>query len=323
MSFRKPDRVAREKSARGVFVIGAVPGDGGHEAIGRFLPGAQACRPAPRAARFIDKPAQRDRGAAGLRVEPVPVAGKKRHFARDHPELRPAGTAPGVGGGAVILVRRMGKRRSRQARADLLFRAAKVEVDLLAGAAVEHQDGLAAGVGAPAHRERHIGKRAGCDALAAFEGDIGGGGNHVSYLFEAPIDPHEARCQLNPGKNIQVDNGAVAALDPLMAWAQHSSTRWRRGAGRARKERGMKLNITVDCTPEEARTFLGLPDLAPVNETLVAAIKQRIEQNIELVSPEFYLKQWYSMGGQATDSFMQMMSAGARAATGETPAKKA
>lgn len=83
----------------------------------------------------------------------------------------------------------------------------------------------------------------------------------------------------------------------------------------------MKLNITVDCTPEEARAFLGLPDLAPVNEALVSAIKQRIEQNIELVSPEFYLKQWYSMGGQATDSFMQMMSAGARAAAGEASKK--
>lgn len=83
----------------------------------------------------------------------------------------------------------------------------------------------------------------------------------------------------------------------------------------------MKLNITVDCTPEEARAFLGLPDITPVNETLVSAIKQRIEQNIEMVSPEFYLKQWYSMGGQATDSFMQMMSAGARAAVGDPPKK--
>lgn len=79
----------------------------------------------------------------------------------------------------------------------------------------------------------------------------------------------------------------------------------------------MKLTINVECTPEEARAFLGLPDLTPVNETLVNSVKQRIEQNIEMVSPEFYLKQWYSMGGQATDSFMQMMTAGARAATGE------
>lgn len=84
----------------------------------------------------------------------------------------------------------------------------------------------------------------------------------------------------------------------------------------------MKINVTVECTPEEARAFLGLPDLTPVNETLVNSVRQRIEQNIELVSPEFYLKQWYSMGGQATDSFLQMMTAGARAATVEAAAKK-
>lgn len=84
----------------------------------------------------------------------------------------------------------------------------------------------------------------------------------------------------------------------------------------------MKLNITVDCTPEEARAFLGLPDVTPINDTLVSAVKQRIEQNVELVSPEFYLKQWYSMGGQVSDSFMQMMTVGARAASGETPGKK-
>lgn len=84
----------------------------------------------------------------------------------------------------------------------------------------------------------------------------------------------------------------------------------------------MKLNISVDCTPEEARSFLGLPDVTPLNDMLVGAVKQRIEQNIEMVSPEFYLKQWYSMGGQATDSFMQMMAAGARAATGDPTGSK-
>ncbi len=84
----------------------------------------------------------------------------------------------------------------------------------------------------------------------------------------------------------------------------------------------MKLNITVDCTPEEARAFLGLPDVTPINDTLVKAIKERIEQNVEMVSPEFYLKQWYSMGGQVSDSFMQMMTAGARAASGDVGGKK-
>jgi Family of unknown function (DUF6489) len=79
----------------------------------------------------------------------------------------------------------------------------------------------------------------------------------------------------------------------------------------------MKMNITVECTPEEARQFLGLPNLDPINDVLVASVKERIEQNVEMVSPEFYLKQWYSMGGQVSDQFMQMMGAGAKAAMGE------
>ncbi len=84
----------------------------------------------------------------------------------------------------------------------------------------------------------------------------------------------------------------------------------------------MKLNVTVDCTPEEARAFLGLPNIEPINDMMVATIKQRLEQNMEMISPEFYLKQWYSMGGQASDQFMQMMTAGAKAATGGVAPKK-
>jgi hypothetical protein len=84
----------------------------------------------------------------------------------------------------------------------------------------------------------------------------------------------------------------------------------------------VKVTINLDCTPEEARSFLGLPNMEPINDTLVAAVKQRIEQNVELVSPEFYLKQWYAMGGQVSDSFLQLMTAGARAAAGETPDAK-
>ena len=84
----------------------------------------------------------------------------------------------------------------------------------------------------------------------------------------------------------------------------------------------MKLNVTVDCTPEEARAFLGLPNIEPINDMMVATIKQRLEQNMEMISPEFYLKQWYSMGGQASDQFMQMMTAGAKAAAGGVAPKK-
>lgn len=34
----------------------------------------------------------------------------------------------------------------------------------------------------------------------------------------------------------------------------------------------MKMNVTVDCTPEEARRFLGLPDVSRANEVYVDAL---------------------------------------------------
>ena len=41
----------------------------------------------------------------------------------------------------------------------------------------------------------------------------------------------------------------------------------------------MKVNVEVDCTPEEARRFLGLPDVSKANEAYVdAALKAMLFQ---------------------------------------------
>ena len=32
----------------------------------------------------------------------------------------------------------------------------------------------------------------------------------------------------------------------------------------------MKITVDVDCTPQEARAFMGLPDVTPLNEHLIA-----------------------------------------------------
>ena len=34
----------------------------------------------------------------------------------------------------------------------------------------------------------------------------------------------------------------------------------------------MKVSLDIDCTPEEARRFLGLPDVTEANEALVAEV---------------------------------------------------
>ena len=43
----------------------------------------------------------------------------------------------------------------------------------------------------------------------------------------------------------------------------------------------MKFTIDVDCTPEEARAFFGLPDVSVVNQMIVDGIAKRTEENLE------------------------------------------
>ncbi|OYX35600.1 MAG: hypothetical protein B7Y99_03370 [Caulobacterales bacterium 32-69-10] len=71
----------------------------------------------------------------------------------------------------------------------------------------------------------------------------------------------------------------------------------------------MKVTVNVDCTPQEARAFLGLPDVAPVNDYLVEEVRKRFESNAAMMQPEELMKSWMSYGGMAQEQFMKMMTA--------------
>jgi hypothetical protein len=54
----------------------------------------------------------------------------------------------------------------------------------------------------------------------------------------------------------------------------------------------MKFTINVDCTPAEARKFIGLPDVAPMQERLVEALEKRMRDNIEKLDAETLIRTW-------------------------------
>lgn len=54
----------------------------------------------------------------------------------------------------------------------------------------------------------------------------------------------------------------------------------------------MKVTIDIDCTPEEARTFLGLPDVAPMQAALMAEIEKQMKANLQAMEPEALFKTW-------------------------------
>jgi hypothetical protein len=75
----------------------------------------------------------------------------------------------------------------------------------------------------------------------------------------------------------------------------------------------MKMTIEVDCSPEEARRFLGLPDVTPLNEHIVREMQSKITANMSLLSADELLKNWMAFGAGAQEQFRKLMEAGLKA----------
>ena len=81
----------------------------------------------------------------------------------------------------------------------------------------------------------------------------------------------------------------------------------------------MNLKFDLECSPEEARAFLGLPDVRPLNEHVVEEMKSRMSANMAMLAPEELMKSWMAFGGQATDQFRKLMTAAVQGAGTSTP----
>ena len=54
----------------------------------------------------------------------------------------------------------------------------------------------------------------------------------------------------------------------------------------------MKATISIDCTPEEARAFLGLPDVQPMQEHLMKEMQERLSANLKTTDPNTMINAW-------------------------------
>ena len=54
----------------------------------------------------------------------------------------------------------------------------------------------------------------------------------------------------------------------------------------------MKFKVDVECTPEEARVFFGLPDVKPLQEALLPEVEERLRATLKAMDPEAMLKTW-------------------------------
>lgn len=58
----------------------------------------------------------------------------------------------------------------------------------------------------------------------------------------------------------------------------------------------MKITINVDCTPEEARRYMGLPDVAPLQEAMLKEMQEKMLAYTNSVQPPEMMKAWLPMG---------------------------
>ena len=68
----------------------------------------------------------------------------------------------------------------------------------------------------------------------------------------------------------------------------------------------MKVTIDVECSPEEARRFLGLPDVAPMQEVILDQMQSQIMKASAAMDPEAIFKTVFPMGTEALTGFQKM-----------------
>lgn len=77
----------------------------------------------------------------------------------------------------------------------------------------------------------------------------------------------------------------------------------------------MKISIDIDCTPEEARRFFGLPDFTPLHETFVSELQTHMQKAMTGMNAEQLVKTWMPGGGgwdQMQKYWQEMMTSAAQ-----------
>ena len=63
----------------------------------------------------------------------------------------------------------------------------------------------------------------------------------------------------------------------------------------------MKFNIEVDCTPEEVRRLVGLPDLTGVHDVYLGKMKDAMIKGVTPDLVEGLVRNWVPMAGTGVD----------------------
>jgi hypothetical protein len=68
----------------------------------------------------------------------------------------------------------------------------------------------------------------------------------------------------------------------------------------------MKITVNIDCTPEEARAFFGLPNIAPMQDSVLKEMQDRLATNIRAMDPGELFKTWMQTSPEVLKQWRDM-----------------
>jgi hypothetical protein len=84
----------------------------------------------------------------------------------------------------------------------------------------------------------------------------------------------------------------------------------------------MKANIEIECTPEEARTFLGLPDVSKANDLYVDTVTKAMKGVSNPEQLQQFAKQLAPVGQIGFKLFQNFVEGATTAASGGSKSSK-
>jgi hypothetical protein len=85
-----------------------------------------------------------------------------------------------------------------------------------------------------------------------------------------------------------------------------------RGLRPLKRRSAMKINVEIECTPEEARRFMGLPDLAPVHEKYLSMLTNSMDGVVAPDLLENMMKSWAPMSDAGMGMWRKMFETAAK-----------
>ncbi len=69
----------------------------------------------------------------------------------------------------------------------------------------------------------------------------------------------------------------------------------------------MKVTIDIDLTPDEARKLMGMPDIEPLQRSMMSKLEEKMQEALdEMSQPDYLFKRFFPVGIQGMEEFQRM-----------------